>query len=133
MQAEVLRKELLKEIEYIKDLNLRKMFNSSVNSITKIQPKQLKNESEEVQNLYKEYTKFYALLLELYSKWVKEVDPIHSEKILQVVGTYLDVTKEAIRLNLTTAFKKLKHQQLKQVLKDCKEIINETTREVKEI
>ncbi len=68
MQAEVLRKELLKEIEYIKDLNLRKMFNSSVNSITKIQPKQLKNESEEVQNLYKEYTKFYALLLELYSK-----------------------------------------------------------------
>ncbi len=61
------------------------------------------------------------------------MDPIHSEKILQVVGTYLDVTKEAIRLNLTTAFKKLKHQQLKQVLKDCKEIINETTREVKEI
>jgi len=133
MQTENLRKALLKEIEYIKSLNLRKLFNSSISSVVKIQPKQLEDEPKEVQELYEKYIKLHTLLLELYPKWVKEVNPPYNEETLQIVGTYLGVTREAIRLNLTTTFKKLKHPYLKRMLEDCQEIVNETTKEIKEI
>ena len=129
MTAIQLREELLTTIAELEAIRIDKEYNSNYIHITSIPPNKLYREPKEVQQLCKEYSKVYSLLLDVYVPWLKETNNPSKTDSLPAIGEFFSITRERIRQIQETATRKLKHPISRKAVKRYAETVNELEKE----